>query len=45
LAGMLWFLQAEIASPRGQSFDYRFLKPKPSVRSRPSIRAATPKTK
>jgi hypothetical protein len=30
---MLPFLQAEIASPRGQSFDRRFLKPKPTVRS------------
>ena len=39
LAGMLSFLQVEIASPRGQRFNRHFFEPKPSVCSRPVIRA------
>jgi hypothetical protein len=39
---MLSHFQADIACPRGQYFDRRFLRSKSSVCSRPGIRAATP---
>jgi hypothetical protein len=42
LAGMFSLFQADIACRAGKVLTARFLKPKPSVCSRPGIRAATP---